>query len=95
MNILYLLLCISKTPFFIKNANLPSCVNCIHFIEDKTNYPYDQLADNKYGKCKLFGYKDIITGEIENTQAINCRTDKDQCGNSGNYFEAKSIQSNN
>lgn len=89
MNMLLLSSSINKIPNFIKNANLPSCINCVYFIDDKTNYPYDQLSDNKYGKCKLFGHKDIVTGELENIEARYCRLDEQLCGKYGKYFESK------
>lgn len=29
--------------FFIRNKALPICLNCLHFIEHKNNYPYDPI----------------------------------------------------
>ena len=41
---------------YIINTNVPVCINCVHFIENTNNYPYDEPPDNsKYGKCKTFG----------------------------------------
>lgn len=78
-----------KKPF-IKDVNLPVCVNCLHFIEHKTNYPYDPLPDNKsFGRCKKFGYKDIITGEFNYDFAYLCRNNEKKCGLSGKEFEPK------
>ena len=74
----------------IKNAENPSCCNCIHFI------PYDN--DYSLSKCKKFGDKNIITDEITNYYASNCRTNEEKCGLSGKYFELNSkinIQINN
>ena len=48
---IHLLLCIIKMPSFIKNIDLPACVNCIHFIED----PYTSYD----AKCKKMGIKNF------------------------------------
>lgn len=81
---------IQKRYLFIKNANFKSCVNCINFIKEKTNYPYEELPNDKlYGQCKKFGRQDLVTGEIENDFAVLCRSDNTKCGISGKYFEKK------
>ena len=83
---------IQKRYLFIKNANFKSCVNCINFIEEKTNYPYEELPNDKlYGQCKKFGTQDLVTGEIENEFAILCRSDNTKCGISAKYFEKKLV----
>ena len=56
---MYILNFLLAVPLFIKNNDLPCCVNCIHFIESKNNYPYDTIPDNNSGKCKLFGVKNV------------------------------------
>jgi hypothetical protein len=38
------------------------------------------------GKCKQFGEKNIITGEIENLYALTCRKDKSLCGLEARHF---------
>lgn len=81
---------IQKRYLFIKNANFKSCVNCINFIEEKTNYPYEELPNDKlYGQCKKFGTQDLVTGKIENEFAVLCRSDNTKCGISAKYFEKK------
>ena len=66
---------------FIRNKDLPVCVNCLHFIEDKTNYPYDPPPnDAQYGKCKKFGEVNFITGLIDYDFASRCRNDDKKCG---------------
>jgi hypothetical protein len=78
---------IQKRYLFIKNANLKSCVNCINFIEEKTNSPYEELPNDKlYGKCKKFGTQNFVTGETDNEIAIICRNDNKKCGAGGKYF---------
>jgi hypothetical protein len=74
---------------FIKFKNLPACINCVHFIEDKTNYPYDPPPnDEKYGKCKLFGKQDMVTGTINYEFASLCRENEKKCGEKGQYFDS-------
>jgi hypothetical protein len=84
MRLTQLYLYTSKRHLFIKNKNSKLCINCIHFIEDKSNYqPPD---DTLYGKCKMFGEQNIITGEVENDLATMCRYDNTKCGINGKYF---------
>ena len=81
---------IEKEIPFIRDVNLPVCVNCLHFIEHKTNYPYDSVPDNKsFGRCKKFGYKDVITGEFNYDFAYRCRDNREKCGLTGKFFEPK------
>ncbi len=81
---------IQKRFVVIKNVNFKSCINCVNFIEDKTNYPYERLPNDKlYGKCKKFGDQDLVTGEIDNAYAAMCRMDNTKCGVSAKYFEQK------
>ena len=76
-----------KFLIFIKNNDLLSCRNCKHFIEDVTNYPYDPLPDNNYGRCKLFGTKNIVTGRIKNEYASAARKDNNMCGMDAKHHE--------
>lgn len=64
----------------IKNIDIPSCKNCIHFIQD--NYNIDSLS-----KCNKFGEKNIITNEIRYDSADWCRKDEEKCGLEGKCFE--------
>jgi hypothetical protein len=73
----------------IRNSNFPICANCIHFIEDKTNYPYEPAPNDKYARCKLFGQVNIVTGEINYDFASFCREDSKRCGLTGVGFEEK------
>jgi Pyruvate/2-oxoacid:ferredoxin oxidoreductase delta subunit len=58
---------------YIRNTDLPICKNCVHFIPDETNYPYDPLPDDNYGKCKKFGELNLVKGTIEYDVAKECR----------------------
>jgi hypothetical protein len=61
----------------VKNEILPSCVNCVHYIESNPN---------KSGRCKLFYKKNILTGRIEYEYISVCRKDNNKCGKYGRYF---------
>jgi hypothetical protein len=61
---------------FIKNRDLPICVNCVHFIEPKRQDDDYEL----YGRCKMFGQMNLITGDIHYGLAISCRSDNEKCG---------------
>lgn len=75
---------------FIRNQKLPICSNCIHFIEHKTNYPYDPLSSDKlYGKCKKFGEVNIVTGIYEYDFASLCRDNINKCGKYGSHYTPK------
>jgi len=63
----------------IKNINIPSCKNCIHF--EPSRYNIDSLS-----RCNKFGEKNIITDEITNDFADSCRKDPEKCGFEGKYF---------
>ena len=71
----------------IRNAKLPSCLSCLHFIEHTNNYPYDPLPSNdQHGKCKQFGEVIFVTGEIEYDLARDCRVDVSKCGPVGSLY---------
>ena len=71
---------------YIKYIKSPICVNCIHYIEYKKNYPWHEIPNNRYGICAKFGSKHLITGEIKYELASVCRQDKTKCGEDGEYF---------
>ena len=78
----------------IVNFDLPSCIDCIHFIGDKTNYPYDPRPnDSDNGRCRLYGEKNIISGEIKYLFASKCRQDSKLCGMNANFKVSKPIAS--
>ena len=72
---------------FIKHKDLPACINCVHFIPHETNYPYDPPPNDKeYGKCKLFGKQNMVTGTINYEYAVLCRENEQKCGEKGEHF---------
>ncbi len=77
-----------KRNLFIKNKINNPCVNCINFIEDKYNYPYDPIPKTSDGKCKLFGKYDPVSGNPLYDFAYNCRIDDNKCGINGKYFKS-------
>ena len=77
---------------YIRNLKNPICINCIHFIEYKSQDLYDYHYNNhnkNYGSCSKFGIKNLVTGEIEYDKALNCRNDKNKCGIDGKFFVEK------
>ena len=61
----------------IRNANMPSCSQCIHFQPDPAGF----------AKCKYFGERNIVTNRITFDYADHCRTQEDKCGKEGKFFE--------
>jgi len=67
----------------IKNINVPSCRNCVHFKP-----PYYSDFTSSLGKCNKFGTKDLLTDKIVYTDfADMSRINENKCGNEGKYFE--------
>jgi hypothetical protein len=67
----------------IKNINISSCRNCIHYKP----FQYSSDFTSRSSKCEKFGEKDIITNEITYDYADSCRKDSSKCGHEGKYFE--------
>ena len=67
---------------FIKNIDVVSCRNCIHY---KLDFYNDYNSDSN--KCIYFGTKNIQTSIIDYEQAISCRSDETKCGLNGLYFQ--------
>lgn len=85
MKILYLLFAIINSEKIIKNINIPSCRNCIHY--KPSYYTTDYTAS--YNRCDKFGDKDIITNKISYDFADMSRKDEKKCGYDGKYFEVE------
>jgi len=83
MKILYLPLVLVNSEQIIKNINVPSCRNCVHFKP-----PYYGDFTSSLSKCNKFGTKDIITNKISyNDFADMARSNEDKCGKEGKYFK--------
>jgi len=67
---------------FIKHAKMPVCKQCTFFV------PHI-VSKHKYelGRCKKFGEKNILSGEIKYFLASTNRNDTNRCGISGAYYE--------
>jgi len=77
----------------IVNIEKPVCAVCRHFIKPEKRkhdgFVFDRDSDYKrYGKCSLFGTKDLVTGKIDYEYAINCRWDIKKCGEQGGRFSS-------
>jgi hypothetical protein len=67
----------------IKNINVPSCKNCIHYKPSYLNTDFTSPLN----KCTMFGDKNIINDQITFNYADSCRNDENKCGYNGKYFE--------
>lgn len=77
---------------FIQNKTFPACIDCKHFIRNNfiSNISNNKIIyDDDLGKCRLFGHKNIITGEITYKYATTCRISYNKCGPQGIYFSEK------
>lgn len=79
---------IIKEKSFIKNIEVPICINCVHFIKFKTKNTYDVNGSLNLhlSQCKKFGIKNVLSGKIEYEQASKCRFNNDMCSNNATYF---------
>jgi hypothetical protein len=78
--IMYSAMCLSSK---VTNMYYPTCKTYVYFL------PYYQHPEKYYklGKCKLFGNKNIVTGEIIYEYAAICRMNITPCNMTGNYHE--------
>ena len=83
MKFLFFLISMVQCKQIIRNANIPSCKNCIYF---NPNYIHNDFTSS-LTRCTKFGNKDILTDEITYDFADSCRNDETKCGNEGKYFE--------
>ena len=67
----------------IRNINIPSCKNCIHYIPASYNFDFT----SPYNRCENFGEKDIVIDKIKYDFSLSCRDDESKCGKEGKYFE--------
>ena len=66
-------------PSFIKNIDKPVCKDCKYF-------KYDPIYnDYNFGRCGVFGNKDLVTGKITFEDVIIAG--RKDCGVNGTYFE--------
>jgi hypothetical protein len=72
----------------LRDADLPICSKCVHFIEPIHTDPYDRISRND-GRCRKFGKVNLITGAIEQDLASVCRSILNQCGKEGSEYTEK------
>jgi hypothetical protein len=60
-------------------------------MEYKFLYPHDELYSykSKIGNCALFGKQQLVTGEIEYDNALECRTNELKCGKKAQFYIQK------
>ena len=73
---LIILICLKKVAAEIKNINIPSCRNCIHYKPNLLNLDFDSSLN----KCSKYGEKNIVTNQIRYDYADLCRGNEDKCG---------------
>ena len=83
MKFIFFLTSIVDCKQIIRNANIPSCKNCIYFNPKYTNNDFTSSLT----RCTKFGDKNILTDEITYDFADSCRNDETKCGKEGKYFE--------
>jgi len=64
----------------IINHNYPLCKNCKYFI------PHTDMNYYELSRCKKFGVRNVVTGEIKYNYADLCRDNITKCGLKGVYF---------
>jgi len=70
----------------IRNVNIPSCKNCIHFRPNILDNDYSSFSS----RCQKFGERDLITNKVNYDFANYCRIDENKCGENGKYYEKDS-----
>jgi hypothetical protein len=77
---------------YIKHQSAPACLTCTHFIPFVSKYDYDEGKDmfsHRLGNCRLFGEKDLVSGETKYEYANLARVDKRMCGIEGKFHAPK------
>ena len=69
-------------PPFIKDLNLPSCVNCVHLLDYQRRDSYDY--DKKAYRSKTVRLWVFWRNKYD--FASTCRIDKPRCGEKGAYY---------
>jgi hypothetical protein len=64
----------------IRYLDKPACIQCKHYVPD---------INDISGKCRMFGGKDLQTGQILYHDANSVRQDESKCTVHGNYFVGK------
>ena len=59
----------------INNIYKPVCKNCIYYREN--------VFDEKLGKCRIYKFKNLVTGDIEEYYAKIARENENMCSEDG------------
>jgi hypothetical protein len=74
--------------FLNTKTTLPKlCVDCKYFVGADFIWPDERPDHSKFGKCKLFGKINLVTGDIKYEYANLVREDDKMCGKIGKFFE--------
>lgn len=85
--IIYIILLYRYCTTLISKINItPLCINCSHFITHHTNCSFNDILNNSYAKCKLFGRIDMVSGEVHYSKASLCRQIDNLCGKNARHF---------
>jgi|1048.fasta_scaffold30582_2 hypothetical protein len=68
------------------------CVNCAHFIPHEQNYPYNPRNNELYGKCALYGKRNVVSGRVIHQYADICRSDDKMCGIDGKNYQERVVK---
>ena len=82
-----LLFALANSEKIIKNVNIPSCRNCVHF-----NPYYSSDFASSLIKCGKFGTKDITDKISYNEFADMPRSDETKCGNESKFELEQNLQ---
>ena len=73
--------------YIIKDYGYPACATCKYFIPYVTpTKHFEKKVDIINSKCRMFGFKDHVSGEIINHFAYICRTDSSMCDKNGYHY---------
>ena len=73
--------------YIIKDYGYPACATCKYFIPYVTpTKHFEKKVDIINSKCRMFGFKDHVSGEIINHFAYICRTDTSMCDKNGYHY---------
>lgn len=73
--------------YIIKDYGFPACATCKYFIPYVTpTKHFEKKVDIIHSKCRMFGFKDHVSGEIINHFAYICRTDSSMCDKNGYHY---------
>ena len=90
-------LCANCVHFTLHDAHFPSTIlnyeygqRAVSLQQLKPQSAQGTVRSEVFGKCKVFGTMDIVTGTIIYDYASLCRENDQKCGMNGTYYEIKS-----